>query len=323
MACILITGANGYIGSAITKEMSRRGHTILAGTRIRCPALDGHHGTSNIVYGDLTAVSDFSSILNGVDVVIHTAAMVHRRIAPAEAAASIFDRLNRQLVQDLARDACSAGVNRIILLSTIAVHGKGSVATSIDAESPLSPVSAYAISKAEAEEVLRSECAGSSTEWTIIRPSMVYGENSPGNFDRLVRAVRRRIPLPFRSINNRRSILSIDHLVDLIALAVERPGAKGEVFVAADASPTSTRDIVEAIGEGLGQKAITWPLRPSLMAHAGRVLGMEDTVSSLIDDFVVDSGKACEILGWVPAGYSRVEIVRYLRSTPGSPNEWG
>lgn len=313
MARVLVTGANGYIGLATVRALAAHDHEVVAGTRENCPFLKEVPGIEELVYGDLTEIQSFKELLNGIDVVVHTAAIVHKGSGTRADSEAKYRRLNTDVVGRLAADAGAVGVHQIVFLSTIAVHGTRSVGTPVDESSPYSCTSPYAESKRRGEEALQQACEGSTTAWTIIRPAMVYGRDAPGNFSRLVSAVNRRVPLPFGRLENHRSIMSVDDLVDLIVLTIENPKSRNEALVAADISPMSTREIVEAIAIGVGKRRIVWPLSPVILRIAGRLLGLDSTISSLVDDFVVDSNRACNLLDWDRRGDSRSEIIRYLQ----------
>jgi nucleoside-diphosphate-sugar epimerase len=310
---VFVTGANGYIGFAVSKALAMLGHEVVAGTRNICEKFEEFKNIRNVAYGDLTKFDRFEQVLDSSDVVVHTAALVHKKLRPADVAAGAFEELNVDVVDRLTAAACQLSVERLIFLSTIAVHGKPASGTRVDEDCRIAPDSAYGRSKFRAEEIVKLRCNGETTNWTIIRPAMVYGVGAPGNFGKLLRLVHRRIPLPVRLIRNQRNFLSIDRLVDLIVLAVERREADSNVFVAADASPVSTPALVHAIAHATQRKAIMWPVAPGLMRRAGRIVGMQDVVSSLVDDFVIDSGKACRLLGWQPAKDTSAEIARYFR----------
>ena len=311
----LVTGAGGYIGSWIANSLSKKGHCVIAGSREPLMPDQSSAGFENRVYGDLRNPVNWRSHLTNVNSLIHTAGFVHRKEPLSQAAIDDARKLNDQLVADMASAAVDVGVEHIILISTIAVHGPSVDNDVIDEEASLVPASTYAETKLRGEQNLIDCCQGTDTAWTIIRPAMVYGPDCPGNFPDLVRLVRTRIPLPFGNAHNKRSFLYIENLVDLVALCVERTEARNEIFVAADPAPVSTNALVRWIAEGSGMRALQWPFPWRLVEPLRRAGRVGRRLSSLIDDLEVDSRKAREVLGWQPPCDTRNGVLRTLEAS--------
>lgn len=313
MSKIIVTGANGYIGSAAVAALARRGHKVSAGVRESVKDESLPTGVTQTVYGDLGARTDFRPVLEGHEIVIHTAAVAHKAPPADDSGSSYVETVNFEAVASLASAAVQTGVRQIVFLSSIAVHGAATSGAATVESSEINPATQYGHCKWKAENALRHHCDGSSTSWTIIRPAMVYGPRAPGNFSRLVRLTRTGLPLPLRRVDNKRSLLSIDGLASLIVRCVERSEACNEIFVASDAETVSTPEIIESIARGLKIEPRLWSLPPAMLKFGGRLLRVEKIVSSLLDDNVVNPDKARERLGWQPTPSTSAEIVRILR----------
>ncbi len=309
---VFVSGANGYLGSAISRALEKAGHRVIRGTRK--PMHDQKNEIAeNRIYGNLSVLNSWQPVLHGVEVVIHAASVVHRREPRSQAEKVQLTAINVTAVERLARDACDLGLSQVIFLSSIAVHGGTTDGTPLSETSLFAPSSAYAKTKLEAETLLQDYCRKYDTAWTIIRPSMVYGSNSPGNFAKLVKLVKMGLPLPFANVGNRRSLMFVDNLVDLIQACIENPAARNQHFVAADNSIVSTPQIVTWIAERLGRSARLVPFSNAILRTSGRLLGISSKVSSLIDDCEVDNAKAHRMLSWSPVIDTKTGIARSMR----------
>jgi Fuc2NAc and GlcNAc transferase len=206
-----ITGTNGFVGRALLAALKNRDVDI--------QRWDRNSGQFDLHSSDPAVADRWAQRLAGVDVVVHLAALVHRPAADAQA----YLRVNRDGTARLAAAAAAAQVKRFVFLSTAKVFGEGGSAP-YDECAPAAPQDAYAASKWAAEQALLEVAAGSALEPVIIRPPLVYGPSVGGNFGSLWRLARLGLPLPFAAVDNRRDMIGIDNLVDLIALGMERPG---------------------------------------------------------------------------------------------------
>ncbi len=247
MLKLCITGANGFVGKAIVSKLCKTNLLSLVGRSSELKN-DNYHCI------DINAESDFSSALVGVDVVIHCAAKVHvmkNNIAGAEQ--SYID-VNTLGTINLAKQAVKAGVKRFIFLSSIKVNGEstsGRAPFSYDDE--LKPLDYYGISKARAESGLWEIAKNSGMEVVIIRPPLVYGPGVKANFAALMKAAKHNIPLPFGRVNNSRSLVCIDNLVDLIVTCISHPKAANQVFLASDGHDLSTKCLFEMMVRATGK----------------------------------------------------------------------
>jgi UDP-glucose 4-epimerase len=281
---IFITGANGYIGSAIARSLLETGLTLSGGVR-RQTALPP--GVAPVVTGDLaTAELNFS----GIAAVIHAAGLGHKRGVPE----SVWRSANVDAAINVARQAKAAGVQKFILISTAHVHGRVHDGTVTDTTPP-NPMDHYAASKLQAEETVT---AAFGPGLTIIRPTAVIGPHCPGNLQLLMKLLQRRVPLPFGSIVNRRSFIDADDLA-LLVLAVVNTENPPPVVLAAHPESISSPALIHALAAGMDVKPRLLPFPPALLAAGASVLGRAAMWQSLAGSFVANPSAALA-LGWAP-----------------------
>ena len=293
---VLITGATGFVGAAVIERLSREADLSLRlATRGRAVRTIGI--SEVIVTGDIDGRTEWGRALEGVDAVIHLAARVHQVADAARDPLAEFRRVNVDGTVRLARAAASAGVRRLVFLSTLKVHGEEGSFSEQDAPAPTDP---YAISKHEAEASLRSIAATDALGVVVIRPPLVYGEGVRANFRSLMRAVARGVPLPFGGVRNSRSLLGVDNLADLVAVALVHPHAAGQTFLASDGEDVSTPELVRRLARAMGRPARLLNLPRSLLQAMATAAGRADAMRRLTGSLQADSTKARTHLGWVP-----------------------
>ena len=295
---ILLTGATGFIGSEILRKLSMRGVVVNASYRNEFP-LEPSLNLIPFNTGDILASTNWEKPLRNVDVVIHTAARAHiindKSIEPLDE----FRLTNTKGTLNLARQAAKEGVKRFVFLSSIGVNGSCNTKPFVETDSP-NPTEPYAISKYEAEQGLLEISGKTGLEVVIIRPPLVYGPKAPGNFSTLVKWVGWPIPLPLGSIHNKRSFISIENLVSFIELCIEHPKAANETFVVSDGVDVSTTELLNRVGMAIGKPTRLIPVPSSWLMVAATMLGKRDVAIRLLGSLQVDSGKARELLGWIP-----------------------
>lgn len=258
--------------------------------------------SDRMVKASLDTLTDWSTALHGCDVVIHTAARVHIMQERALDPLAEFRRVNVAGTLNLARQAADGGVQRFVFLSSIKVNGEmtpsGQPFTASQAAAPLDP---YGVSKAEAEEALRRLGAETGMEIVIIRPPLVYGPGVKANFGRLVSAIGRGWPLPLGCVeHNRRSLVALDNLVDLILTCTTHPAAAHQTFLVSDGKDLSTAELLRRVGMAMGRPARLLPV-PSRLLRAGAMLaGKGDLAQRLLDNLQVDITHTRQTLGWQP-----------------------
>jgi nucleoside-diphosphate-sugar epimerase len=291
---VLVTGANGFIGTAVTERLAHDGRFLVRPAVRRTLALQSVAGAP-VVVGDLTDQTDWRTALENQDAVVHLAARVHvMRDAAADPLAE-FRRTNVDGSRALALQAAAAGVRRFVFVSSLKVHGEEGRFTEAD---PLAPVDPYGISKAEGERALKEVATRSGMELVIVRPPLVYGPGVKANFAALMRAIARGLPLPIGSIRNRRSLVAVDNLVDLLAVCLVHPAAAGETFLVSDGEDLSTPDLARRLGCAMSRPARIVPLPPSWLAGAATLAGRRSAAHRLLSSLTVDITKVREHLGW-------------------------
>ena len=302
---ILVTGAGGFIGQAVTAGLLKQARSVRPVVR-NTPAAQrlGLAVADMAVVPTLTADTDWSPALVGVQVVVHCAARVHQLPETAVDPLAAFRAVNVAGTLNLARQAAEAGVRRFVFISSVKVNGESTFeGHPFRAEDPPAPQDAYAVSKAEAETGLRVLATQTGMELVIIRPPLVYGPGVKGNFAVMVNWIRRSFPLPLGCADNRRSLVALDNLVSLIAVCADpakSPQAAGEVFLISDGEDVSTTELIRRVARAYGIKARLIPVPTRWLQIAGGMLGKDVIVDRLLGSLVVDASKAGNLLGWRP-----------------------
>ena len=292
---VMVTGASGFIGQSLCAELKRRSIDFIPIIRSKKQASDA------AMVGSIDPATKWLSLLQDVDSVIHLAARVHVIRDSASDPLAEFRCVNTAGTLNMARQAATAGVRRFIFLSTIGVngnstlHGKAFVPT--DAPSPHDP---YSVSKLEAEFGLRDIAKNTGMEVVIIRPPLVCGTNALGNFGKLTRVVAKGLPLPLASIDNRRSFVGIDNLIDFIVTCLEHPAAANETFLVSDGEDLSTPDLIRRMARAMNQPARLLPMPKFLIMAGATILGKRKMAQRLCESLQVDISKSRTLLGWNP-----------------------
>jgi nucleoside-diphosphate-sugar epimerase len=296
---VLVTGATGFVGRALCAELVRHGAAVRGAVRHQdCTArLDAR--AEGVVVGSIGAATDWTAALTGCDAVVHLAARVHVMRGEASETVALFREVNTEGTLNLARQAASAGLKRFIFVSSIKVNGEGSDSAYRETDPP-GPEDAYAVSKWQAEQGLRTIAHENRMEVVILRPPLVYGPGVKANFLQLIKALGSGWPLPLGGIRNRRSLLYLGNLVDAIRLCLEHPAAAGQTFLIDDGAPVSTPELVRALADAMGRPAWLIPVPVVLLELAGRLVGKRETIARLKASLWVDSSTIHDCLGWTP-----------------------
>lgn len=297
---VLVTGATGFVGIALVSRLVDTGQFSVKAA-VRRESYELHAKVEPIVTGDLTPNMDWQETLVGVDAVIHLAARVHVMTDTATDPLTEFRRVNVDGTMNLARQAAASGVRRFVLISSIKVNGESTpLGQAFVAEDVPDPQDPYGISKHEAELGLRQLAAASRMEVVIIRPPLVYGPGVKANFQSMMRWLKRGVPLPLGAIHNKRSLVALDNLVDLIITCLDHPAAANQTFLAGDGEDLSTTELLRRMGFALGRPARLIPVPTSLLKAGAALLGRRDMAQRLCGSLQVDISKTRTMLGWNP-----------------------
>ncbi len=300
---ILLTGASGFVGKAILAVAKKKGVSVVPVFRsLELASIFDYASANCAVIPSLLADTNWRGALLGVDVVIHCAARVHVLNDAEVDPLATFRSVNLEGTLNLARQAALAGVKRFIFLSSIKVNGESTqLGSPYGATDLAAPEDAYGISKAEAEAGLRHLSFETGMEVVIIRSPLVYGPGVKGNFSSLLRWIACGLPLPLGSVTtNRRSLVALDNLVDLILTCVDHPKAANQTLLVSDGEDLSTADLLRRIGKSLNRPARLIPVPVSILNIVSRLLGKSSIAQRLLGSLQVDISKTCTLLNWKP-----------------------
>lgn len=295
---VLVTGASGFIGRTLTDHLASMAWQVRACSRTKPAGGAVRSGIEQVATGAIEHCSDWEPLLKDMDTIVHLAAIPDLPDSANEEAKRQLFRVNVNASRSLFEAAGAAGVKRFVFLSSIKVNGETTAERPFDAESPANPTSDYGRSKLAAEQALASACENSSTELVILRPALVYGPNSRGNLDRLMKLIAKRIPLPLGGVQNHRSMLAIDNLCELIGLCLDHPDAAGNIFLAADPEPISTPELIRQLAVHMRCPARLPRVPPALLQALARATGKRAELQRLTSSLVIDSALARDTLGW-------------------------
>ncbi len=334
MKTILVTGPDGFVGTALCRELLKCGFAV-RGAQWKAAPLP--IGVEPVVVGDINGTTDWTEAIKGIHTVIHLAARVHIMNDDAEDPLAAFREVNADGTRRLAETAAKSGVKRFILMSTIKVNGEQtgetedrrrktedgaekdgrSQASSSSLQSSTknekqrtknlfteddtpAPEDAYGISKWEAEQALHAVCRASSMEYTIIRAPLIYGPGVKGNMQSLLKLAATGLPLPLGAVHNQRSLLYLGNLTDFLARCIGHPAAANETFLLCDNHDLSTTELLRSMRQAMGKPPRLIPVPPTLFRLAGRLTGKTAVVDRLFGSLQVDCTKARTLLDWEP-----------------------
>lgn len=307
---ITLTGASGFVGGGLIAPLLERGHDVTAGVRRQLADLDPRIQQQQV--DGLSGKQDWSTLLEGRDLVIHLAARVHVMDDQSSDPLTEYRKINLEGTLNLARQAAEAGVKRFIFVSSIKVNGEGTApGKPYTSESQPAPSDPYGISKMEAEHGLQALAKQTGMEVVVIRPVLVYGPGVQANFLNMMNWLYKGVPMPFGAIHNQRSLVALDNLVDLIVTCSEHPAAANQVFLASDGEDLSTSNLLRRMGNALNRPARLLPIPGWLLEKGANLLGRQALAQRLCGSLQVDIRKTRELLDWTPP----VSVDEALRKT--------
>lgn len=297
MTRVLVTGASGFVGRVLCDVLARSGYLVRGAFRSEHPLSPGV--TERVVVGEIASTTDWTAALDGVDAVIHTAARAHVLYDGADNS-RLYMETNALGTQRLADAAVLAGIGRFIYLSSVKVNGEETTDRAYKPEDEPHPIDAYGTSKWMGEKYLTQIAAHGRMETAIVRSPLVYGPGVRANFLRLLCWVDKEWPLPFGAIDNRRSLVSIWNLCDLLLRLLRSPCVSGRTWMVSDGEDLSTPELVRRIGRAMDRRVRLLPVSPVMLRFVGGLTGRRAEVARLCGSLVLDVVRTRAELGWVP-----------------------
>ncbi|MFM0499348.1 UDP-glucose 4-epimerase family protein [Paraburkholderia caffeinilytica] len=315
---VLITGANGFVGQAVSRALLQRGDSVIGLVRRAQTTVEGVHEW-RFDANDFEGIHERWPVATRCDAVIHLAARVHmmRETTTADPLAA-YRATNVTGALRVAAAAHRAGARRFVFVSSIKAVGESSAGRPLTEADEPAPTDPYGISKLEAERALTQYGHESGLEIVIVRPPLVYGPGVRANFLQLMSAIAKGVPLPLGSIAARRSLVFVDNLVDALVHCTTDPRAAGETFHVTDGRDLSVSELARALATQLHVPARLIPVPVGLLSLAGRLTGRSAQVDRLIGELRLDSSHIRERLGWYPphtVEHGLLETAAWYRST--------
>jgi nucleoside-diphosphate-sugar epimerase len=298
MTRILITGASGFLGSALACRLSIEGRPLRVALRHPQPHWPAE--VEVVPVSGLEPDADWSMAVEGIETIVHCAARVHIMREEELTPLDEFRKINVYGTINLARQAIEAGVKRFVLISSIGVNGAETTDRAFSADDVVSPQTPYAISKWEVEQELMKLAKTSGLEVVIIRPPLIYGQGAPGNFAQLLRAVKLRLPLPFGRLQNLRSFVALDNVVDLINRCIDHPRAANQIFLVSDGEDLSTAEFIQRIAKALGKPILLFPISEKWLNKLAGLFGKQQQLRKITGSLQINIEKTMTMLSWKP-----------------------
>ena len=295
---ILVTGASGWIGHRLCAQLQRTGFSVRGSVRAGRTAPPG---VSTVVMDALSDANDWSAALADIETVVHVAARVHVMQDKAQSPLSEYRRVNVDGTANLARQAAAAGVKRFIFISSVKVNGEEtSFENPFQADAEAAPQDPYGISKMEAEMQLKAISNETGMEFVTIRPPLVYGPGVKANFRALIKLVGLGLPLPLGAIHNKRSMVYIDNLIDLVVTCIDHPQAANQTFLVSDGNDVSTPGLIKTLAHAMHKPVRLVPVPVWLLKVAAFLVGKGGAIERLSSNLQVDISKTTHLLAWTP-----------------------
>lgn len=298
-----MTGASGFVGNRLCTTLRNSEKDFLPVSRRNVEEYP-----QAFTIEDINKSTDWRVVLKDVDSIVHLAARVHVMHDKSGDPLGAFRAVNVDVTLNLARQAVVCGVKRFVFVSSVKVNGEETTDkpfTVFDVPAPIDP---YGISKMEAERALLALSDATGLEVVIVRPPLVYGPGVRANFLRLMRLVSMGVPLPLGAIHNRRSMVALDNLVDLLIVCAQHPAAAGQIFMVSDESDMSISELLRMLAGAMGRRSHLLPLPAGIIAGAAALFGKSAVASRLLGSLQVDIAHTKSTLSWKPVVSVQVAV---------------
>lgn len=297
MTRVLVTGASGFIGRVLCRDLKDAGFDVTGTTRVTRPF--DHHLFDPVETGEIGPDTDWDDALRGADSVIHLAGCTDV-VDERAAAIALYRKVNVQATKRLAQAAADRGVRRLLFLSTVKVNGNRTSDRPLSETDVPSPKNPYGISKWEAERAIAEVAARAEMETVVLRAPLVYGPGVKGNFLLLLRICNSPLPLPLGSVRNRRSLIYVGNLTNAILTCLTHLEAGGRTFLVRDGEDVSTAELVRRLRKALRRPARLFSVPQFLLSVGGGFAGRKGAAGRLLGSLEVDDAKIRSLLGWTP-----------------------
>ncbi|WMY07496.1 UDP-glucose 4-epimerase family protein [Paraburkholderia phenoliruptrix] len=314
---VLVTGANGFVGRAVSRALQERGDSVLGVVRRAQSAVPG-------VRECMLETNDFGDLQARwpvgfrCDVAIHLAARVHVMRDDSSDPLSLYRATNVAGALRCAEAARVSGARRFVFVSSIKAVAESDAGSPLRETDEPNPTDPYGISKLQAERALVDYGRDAGLDIVIVRPPLVYGPGVRANFLQLMSAIAKGIPLPLGSVTARRSLVFVDNLADALVHCATDPRAAGQTFNVTDGRDLSVSELARALATHLHAPARLVPVPVGVLRLAGRVTGRSAAVDRLVGELRLDSSHICERLGWYPphtVEHGLLETAAWYRAT--------